>query len=223
MPSSRTCRQFTLSLRYGNRARTFCALTRWNVLSYRHCCRGIATVTRSVARRSRFPAWQPQTRASSAANSKAPVGVARGDFHRLAPATRHLQSSLKPRPTVDYTEFGIRRLTCVNLGWLGGQARRSCGSSSCNGDRKHGAHDAEHRPSMVDVSKATVGTQAEADRPCTTRPCVRVRLPCHIRSGDSRVGHILACEAPVAGEFDRPIGQHPRVGRRLRDKICQRD
>lgn len=28
----------------------FCALTLWNVLSYRHCCRGIATVTSPVAR-----------------------------------------------------------------------------------------------------------------------------------------------------------------------------
>ena len=122
-------------LRYGDVLKTFCTLTRWNVLSYRHCCRGIATVTRSVARCGLFLAWQPSTDSSSAANSQAPVGEARDDLHRLAPSERHLQSSLKPRPTVDYTEFGIRRLACVNLGWLSGQTRRCCGSGSCDGDR----------------------------------------------------------------------------------------
>ena len=86
--------------------RTFCALTRWNVLSYRHCCRGIATVTRSVARDLLNAAWQPGAACSSTAKSKAFAGEAQDDRNRLALSKRHLQSSLKPRPTVDHTEFG---------------------------------------------------------------------------------------------------------------------
>ena len=76
-----------VNLRYGGIARAFCALTRWNVLSYRHCCRGIATVTRSVAR-CPLPAWQlvaSSFKLVAGASSTANSGPFWGNVWRFAP------------------------------------------------------------------------------------------------------------------------------------------
>jgi hypothetical protein len=76
-----------VSLRYGDLSRTFCALTHWNVLSYRHCCRGIATVTRSVAR-CPLPAWQlvaSSFKLVAGASSTANSGPFWGNVWQFAP------------------------------------------------------------------------------------------------------------------------------------------